>query len=262
MSVDVHASAVVAPGARLGPDVSIGPYAVVGDGVELGRGTSVGAHAELEGPAVFGEENRIFAHAVLGFEPQDLRYRGEATRLVVGSRNRFREFTTVHRGTPSGAGGAGETVIGDDNYFMAYSHVAHDCRVGSGTVFANCASLAGHVEVGDRAVVSAFAAVHQFARIGRSAFVGGYTQCRQDVLPFCKTEGTDAKTYGINTIGLKRQGFPDSEIDALQKAYRFLVKSRLNTSQAIEKIEGELAGSPAVEELVRFIRSSKRGFHK
>jgi UDP-N-acetylglucosamine acyltransferase len=259
VTVDVHATAVVAPGARLDAGVTIGPYAVVGEGVELGRGTAVGSHARLEGPAVFGEENRIFAHAVLGFEPQDLRYRGEPTRLVVGARNTFREFTTVHRGTPKGAG---ETVIGDDNYFMAYSHVAHDCRVGSATVFANCASLAGHVEVGDHAVLSAFAAVHQFARIGRSAFVGGYTQCRQDVLPFCKTEGTDAKTYGINTIGLKRQGLSDGEIEALQKAYRFLVKSRLNTSQAIERIESELAGSPAVEELVSFIRGSKRGFHK
>jgi len=259
VTVDIHASAVVAPGARLGPGVKIGPYAVVGEGVELGRGTSVGSHAQLEGPAVFGDENRIFAHAVLGLEPQDLKYRGEPTRLVVGARNTFREFTTVHRGTPSGGG---ETVVGDDNYFMAYSHVAHDCRVGSATVFANCASLAGHVEVGDHAVLSAFAAAHQFARIGRNAFVGGYTQCRQDVLPFCKTEGTDAKTYGINTIGLKRQGFADEEIEALQKAYRFLVKSRLNTSQAIERIESELAGSPAVEELVRFIRWSKRGFHK
>ncbi|MEO8348559.1 MAG: acyl-ACP--UDP-N-acetylglucosamine O-acyltransferase [Acidobacteriota bacterium] len=259
MSVDVHATAVVAPGARLGRGVTIGPYAVVGDGVELGRGTSVGPHAQLEGPAVFGDENRIFAHAVLGFEPQDVKYRGEPTRLVAGARNTFREFTTVHRGSPSGAG---ETVIGDENYFMAYSHVAHDCRVGSSTVFANGASLAGHAEVGDHAVVSAFAAVHQFARIGRSAFVGAYTQCRQDVLPFCKTEGTDAKTYGINTIGLKRQGFADDEIEALQKAYRFLVKSRLNTSQAIERIESELSGSPAVEELVRFIRGSKRGFHK
>ncbi len=259
MSVDVHASAVVAPGARLASGVTIGPYAVVGEGVDLGRGTTVGSHAQLEGPATFGEQNRIFAHAVLGLEPQDLKYRGEPTRLVVGARNTFREFTTVHRGTPSGRG---ETVVGDDNYFMAYSHVAHDCRIGSATVFANCASLAGHAEVGDHAVVSAFAAVHQFARVGRNAFVGGYTQCRQDVLPFCKTEGTDAKTYGINTIGLKRQGIPDEEIEALQKAYRLLVKSRLNTSQAIERIEAELAGSPAVTELVRFIRGSKRGFHK
>jgi UDP-N-acetylglucosamine acyltransferase len=259
VSVEVHSTAVVSAGARLADGVRVEPYAVVEEGVELGRGTSVGAHAHIAGPAVFGENNRVFPHAVLGLEPQDLRYRAEKTRLVVGSGNVFREFATIHRGTPSGRG---ETVIGDDNYFMAYSHVAHDCHVGSATVFANCASLAGHAQVGDRAVVSAFAAVHQFARIGRSAFVGGYTQCRQDVLPFCKTEGTDAKTYGINTIGLKRQGFPDSEIEALQKAYRFLVKSKLNTTQALERIEREIVGVAPVEELVRFIRESKRGFHK
>lgn len=259
MSVEIHATAVVSAGARLADGVRVEPYAVVKDGVELGRETSVGAHAQLEGPAVFGERNRIFPHAVLGFEPQDVRYRGEKTRLTVGSGNVFREFSTVHRGTPSGGG---ETVIGDENYFMAYSHIAHDCHVGSGTVFANSASLAGHVHVGDRAVLSAFAAVHQFARIGRNAFVGGYTQCRQDVLPFCKTEGTDAKTYGINTLGLKRSGVPDSEIEALQKAYRLLVKSKLNTSQALERIEREVGGSPAVEELVAFIRESRRGFHK
>jgi len=259
VTAQVHPSAVVSPRARLADDVRIEPYAVIGDGVELGRGTSVGPHAQLEGPAVFGEDNRIFAHAVLGFEPQDLKYHGEPTRLVVGSRNVFREFSTVHRGTVKGGG---ESTVGDDNYFMAYAHVAHDSRIGSGTVFANCASLAGHVEVGDRAVLNAFAAVHQFARIGRYAFVGAFTQCRQDVLPFCKTDGVDAKTYGINTIGLKRQGLPDAEIEALQKAYRLLVKSKLNTTQALERIEAELAGSPAVRELVTFIRESKRGFHK
>jgi UDP-N-acetylglucosamine acyltransferase len=259
VSVEVHATAVVSPGARLGEGVRIEPYAVVGDGVALGRGTSVGAHAQIEGPAMFGEDNRIFPHAVLGFEPQDLKYRGERTVLVVGSRNVFREFATVHRGT---ATGRGETTIGDENYVMAYAHIAHDCRVGSGTVFANCASLAGHVEVGDRAILSAFAAVHQFVRVGRFAFVGAFAQCRQDVLPFCKTDGVDAKTYGINTIGLKRLSFPDETIEALQKAYRLLIKSRMNTTQAIERIEKEIVGVAAVDELVAFIRESKRGFHK
>ncbi|HEY3172659.1 MAG TPA: acyl-ACP--UDP-N-acetylglucosamine O-acyltransferase [Thermoanaerobaculia bacterium] len=258
MSVEVHSSAVVSPEARLAERVRIEPYAVVGNGVELGRGTTVGSHAQIEGPAIFGEENRIFPHAVLGFEPQDLKYHGEKTKLVVGSRNVFREFSTVHRGTMTGRG---ETVIGDDNYFMAYAHVAHDNRIGSGTVFANCASLAGHVEVGDHAILSAFCAVHQFVRIGRHAFVGAFAQCRQDVLPFCKTDGADAKTYGINTIGLKRQGFPEGEIESLQKAYRLLVKSKLNTTQALQRIESELSG-PSVEELVTFIRESKRGFHR
>ena len=259
MSVDVHSTAVVSAGARLADGVRIDPYAVVEDGVELGRGTSVGSHAQLGGPAIFGENNRIFPHAVLGFEPQDLKYRGERTRVVVGSRNVFREFSTVHRGT---ATGRGETTIGDDNYFMAYSHVAHDSRIGSATVFANCASLAGHVEVGDRAILSAFAAVHQGVRVGRCAFVGAFAQCRQDVLPFCRTDGIDAKTYGINTIGLKRLSFPDETIEALQKAYRLLVKSKLNTTQALARIEKEIVGVPAVDELVTFIRESKRGFHR
>jgi UDP-N-acetylglucosamine acyltransferase len=259
VSAEVHSTALVSGAARLAEGVRIEPYAVVGDDVELGRGTTVGAHAHLGGPAVFGENNRIFPHAVLGLEPQDLKYRGDRTRLVVGSGNVFREFSTVHRGT---ATGRGETSIGDDNYLMAYAHVAHDCRVGSGTVFANCASLAGHVEVGDRAILSAFAAVHQMVRVGRCAFVGAFAQCRQDVLPFVKTDGIDAKTYGVNTIGLKRQGFSDEAIEALQKAYRLLVKSKLNTTQAIARIEQEVVGVPAVDELVTFIRESKRGFHR
>jgi len=259
MSTVVHPTAVVSPKAELGEDVVIGPYAVVGEGVVLGARTTVGAHASVQGPAVFGEENRIFPHAALGFDPQDVKYRGEPTRLLVGSRNVFREFTTVHRGTPSGKA---ETVIGDDNYFMNYSHVAHDNRIGSRVVMANYAVLAGHVEVGSFAIVGAFNAIHQFCRVGAYAFLGAYTGCRQDVLPFCRTDGLDAKTYGLNTIGLKRNGFSDERIEALQKAYRLLVKSKLNTSQALERIAQELPGEPDVEELVQFIRSSERGFIK
>ncbi len=253
----VHPTAVVAPGAVLGSGVTVGPYAVVGDGVVLGAGSTVGAHASIQGPATFGEANRIFDHAAIGFDPQDLKYRGELTRLVVGSRNVFREFTTVHRGTAGG-----ETVIGDDNYFMNYTHVGHDNRVGSRVVLANSAVLAGHVEVGNYAIIGAFNAIHQFCRVGAYAFLGAYTGCRQDVLPFCRTDGLDAKTYGLNTIGLKRNGFSDERIEALQKAYRFLVKSKLNTSQALERIAAELSGQPDVEELVRFIQTSERGFIK
>ncbi|MEP6768654.1 MAG: acyl-ACP--UDP-N-acetylglucosamine O-acyltransferase [Acidobacteriota bacterium] len=259
MSAEVHATAIVSPSAILGEGVEVGPYAVVGDHVRLGNGTQVGAHANISGPAEFGEGNRIFPHAVLGLEPQDLKYHGEPTRLVVGSRNVFREFMTAHRGTVTGRG---ETVIGDEGYFMSYSHIAHDCRIGSRVVFANCAALAGHVDVGDHATLGAFAAAHQFIRIGNHAFVGAYAQLRQDVLPFCKTDGIDAKTYGINAIGLKRNGFEDDRIDALQKAYRLLIKSKLNTTQALERIATELSGHPDVDDLVLFIRGSKRGFHK
>ncbi len=259
MSTAIHPTAVVSPGAELGQGVRIGPYAVIGDGVVLGARTSVGDHASVQGPAIFGEENRIFPHAALGFDPQDLKYRGEPTRLLVGSRNVFREFTTVHRGTPSGHR---ETVIGDDNYFMNYTHVGHDNRIGSRVVLANYAVLAGHVEVGHHAIIGAFNAIHQFCRVGPYAFLGAYTGCRQDVLPFCRTDGLDAKTYGLNTIGLRRNGFSDERIEALQKAYRFLVKSKLNTSQALERIAAELPGQPDVEELVQFIRTSERGFIK
>ncbi len=257
MSAVVHRTAVVSPGAEFGEGVSIGAYAVIGDGVVLGARTAVGDHASLQGPAVFGEDNRIFPHAALGFDPQDLKYRGEPTLLTVGARNVFREFTTVHRGT-----GTGETWIGDDNYFMNYTHIGHDNKIGSRVVMANYAVLAGHVEIGHHAIIGAFNAIHQFCRIGPYAFLGAYTGCRQDVLPFCRTDGLDAKTYGLNTIGLKRNGFSDERIEALQKAYRLLVKSKLNTSQALERIAQELPGQPDVEELVLFIKTSERGFIK
>ncbi len=255
----VHETAVVSPAARLADDVEIGPYAVVGESVELGPGTVVGAHAQIKGPATLGQHNRIFPHAVLGFDPQDLKYKGEPTRLVVGSRNVFREFSTAHRGTVTGRG---ETVVGDDGYFMAYSHIAHDCRIGSRVILANYAGLAGHVDIGDGVILGAFVGAHQFIRIGSFAFVGAYSQLRQDVLPFCKTDGTDAKTYGLNTIGLRRSGFSRERLLALEQAYRLLIKSKLNTTQALERIEAELAGQEDVARLVDFIRSSKRGFHR
>jgi UDP-N-acetylglucosamine acyltransferase len=259
MTAIVHPTAVVSPDAELGEGVEIGAYAVVGPGVVIGDRTTIGAHAHVEGPAVLGSGNRIFPHALLGLEPQDLKYRGEQTRLVVGKGNVFREFSTAHRGT---VGGHGETVIGDENYFMAYSHVAHDCRVGSRTVLANYAALAGHVDLGDHAILSAFAGAHQFIRIGKYAFVGAYSAMRQDVLPFCRTDGSDAKTYGLNLVGLRRAGFTRERIAALEKAYRLLIKSTLNTSQALERIAAELPDQPDVEDFIEFIRGSKRGFHR
>ena len=260
MSARIHATAAVSPRAELAPDVEVGPFAVIGDDVVLGRGCSVGAHAVLEGPSVFGEQTRIVSHAALGFPPQDLKYKGEPTRLVVGSRNVFREFCTVHRGT---AGGGGVTTIGDDNYLMAYIHVAHDCHVGSRTIFANYAALAGHVEIGDDALIGAFCAIHQFARVGRHAFMGGMTAAPKDVLPFLKTSGADnAKTYGVNAIGLRRKGFSEERIEALGRVYRILVSPKLNTTQAIERIESEFPGNEDASYLVEFIRGSRRGVHK
>jgi len=250
----------VSPAAELAEDVEVGPYAVIGENVRIGRGTVVGEHASIRGPAVIGRENRIFPHAALGGEPQDVHYRGEPTRLTVGDRNVFREFSTVHRGTPTGRQ---ETTVGSDNYFMAYTHIAHDCRVGSHCVFANYAALAGHIEVGDGVVLGAFSGFHQNTRIGDFAFVGAYTMGRQDVLPFCRTDGvTEPKTYGLNLVGLRRNGFSRERIAALEKAYRILVKSKLNTSQALERMDAELPDQPDVARLAEFIRDSKRGFHK
>ena len=259
MTTVVHPTAVVSPDAQLGADVAIGAYAVVGPGVTIGRGTTVGAQAHIEGPTRIGEENRIFPHAMLGGDPQDLKYRGEPTLLLIGNRNVFREFSTAHRGTVTGHG---QTVVGDDNYVMSYSHVAHDCRIGSRCVLANYAGLAGHVDVGDHAILGAFVGAHQFIRIGRYAFVGAYSQLRQDALPFCKTDGTDAKTYGLNVVGLRRSGFSRERLQALEQAYRFLVKSGLNTTQALDRIREEIVDSPDVDELVAFIETSKRGIHK
>ncbi len=259
MTVAIHSTAIVSPEAELDDEVTVGPYALVGPEVRLGRGTSVGAHAQVQGPTTMGQGNRIFPFAVVGFDPQDLKYGGERTRLTVGNRNVFREFCTVHRGT---AGGHAETLIGDENLFMAYSHVAHDCRIGSGSVLANYAGLAGHIDVGDGAFLGAYVGCHQFVRIGDQAYVGAFTVIRQDVLPFCKTDGAQAKTYGINTIGLKRRGFSPERLEALEKAYRILIRSKLNTTQALDRIGTELSGQADVEALVAFIRTSERGFHK
>jgi UDP-N-acetylglucosamine acyltransferase len=255
----VHPTAIVDPRAVLAEGVEVGPYAVIGAGVTLGPGCVVGAHAVIEGPAEFGRDNRIAPHAALGFAPQDLKYRGEETWLRVGASNVFREFSTVHRGT---VGGGGITTIGDHNFLMAYIHIAHDCHIGSHVIFANCASLAGHVSVGDHATLGAFTAIHQFARVGPYAWTGAFTAGRMDILPFVKTSGMDSKTFGINAIGLKRRGFSDERVEALKKAYRILVQSKLNTSQALERIEAELAGQPDVDLLARFIRESERGVHK
>lgn len=255
----IDSTARVSPGAELAEDVTVEAYAVIGDGVVLGPGCSVGAHAVLVGPARLGKGCRIFPFASIGSDPQDLKFKDEPTRLEIGSDNTFREFVTINRGTVQGGG---LTTIGSSNLFMAYAHIAHDCVVGSHTIFANAATLGGHVTVEDHAVVGAFSGVHQFCRIGRHAFIGGYSVVTQDALPFVKTVGNRAKTYGINTIGLERKGFTPEAIKALKSAYRLLFNSKLNTSQATERIEAELAQHEDCRYLVSFIRSSERGIVK
>jgi UDP-N-acetylglucosamine acyltransferase len=259
MSGFVHPMAQVDPGAVLGEGVRVGPFAVIGEGVEIGDGTEVGANAQIYGPTRIGRENRIFPNACIGFEPQDLKFRGEEVRLEIGDRNQFRELCTIHRGT---AKGGAVTRIGSDNLFMAYTHVAHDCQVGSRTIFANNATLAGHVEVHDDASISAFTSVHQFCRVGRHAYVGGYSVVTMDALPFAKTVGLKPAFYGLNSIGLKRKGYDSENIKRLDQALRLLVRSGLNTAQALERIRAELSGDEAVDYLVSFVETAKRGIHK
>lgn len=253
----IHPTAIVDPGAGLAEDVEVGPYSVIGPSVEIGAGSSIGPFTRIEGHTTIGERNHIFGHSSLGTAPQDFKYKGEKTALVIGNDNVFREFITVNRGTP---GGGGVTRIGSNCYFMVYSHIAHDCQVGSEVLFANAGTLGGHVEVGDHAVVGAFSAVHQFCRVGEHAFMGGFTVATQDVLPYVKTVGNrPAKTYGINTIGLQRKGFPPETIEALQKAYRWLTRSKLKREEALQKIESELSLFPEARYLVTFIREARRG---
>jgi UDP-N-acetylglucosamine acyltransferase len=255
----IHPKAVVDESSHIEPGVSIGPYAIVGADVWIAAGTSVGAGAHLQGPTRIGKDNRIFPGACLGFDPQDLKYQGEETTLEVGDRNAFREMCTVNRGTE---GGGGVTRIGNDNLFMAYSHIAHDSIVGNGTVFGNNAALAGHVEVGDGATISAFSGVQQFCRVGREAYIGGFTGLNMDALPFVKTVGVKPACYGVNRIGLERHGFSADVIEALSAALRILTRSGLGLAKALDAIRREHGSVAEVEEMVRFVEGSRRGVVK
>jgi len=257
---EIHAHAVIAASARLGAGVRVGAFAVVGEDVELGDGCILHPHAVVHGPARFGRDNVFFPFSVVGGDPQDFTFRGERAELVVGEGNIFREYVTVNRGT---AKGGGITSIGSGNLFLAYSHVGHDSRVGNNTLFVNGATLAGHAEVEDFATVGAFSPVHQFCRIGRYAYVGASTVVTQDVPPFSRvvTE-RETKSFGANTIGLERRGFDAERIRAIQRAYRLLIRSKLNTTQALAQMRSTLNGSADVDELIRFIESAERGIVK
>jgi UDP-N-acetylglucosamine acyltransferase len=260
VAAKVDSRAVISERAKLAPGVHVGAYAVVGDDVELGENCVLHPHAVVYGPARFGRENVFHSFCSIGGDPQDLKYHGERTILVVGDRNAFRESVTVNRGT---AKGGGVTQIGSDNLFMTGAHIAHDCRVGDHTIFANAATLAGHVVVEDYATVGAFCAVHQFCRLGRYGYIGACTVITQDVPPFARVvDERDTRCYGINTIGLERQGFPRERISAIERAYRLLLRSKLNTSQAVEQMRAELGESADVAELIAFIESSERGLTK
>ena len=251
----VDPTAVVQPGARIGAGTRVGPHVVIGEHVTIGRNCNIGASTVIDGFTDIGDENEIFPMTSIGLIPQDLKFGGEPTRLVIGDRNVIREFVTIHRGT---AGGGGLTQIGDRNLFMAYTHIAHDCHVGNDSIFANAATLAGHVHVGDYATIGAFSGVHQFCRVGRYAFIGGYSVVTKDAMPFAKTVGNRARFYGLNTIGLVRRKFSPDSIEKLRRAYRILLHA--NTSRALAQIE--LDPSLECEEVsyvVEFIKSSHRG---
>jgi UDP-N-acetylglucosamine acyltransferase len=252
----IDPSAHVSATARIGEGTTIGPNCVIGPDVTIGRRCVIGASAVIDGWTEIADDTQIYPMASIGLAPQDLKYKGERTRLRIGSRNIFREFVTINRGT---AGGGGETTIGDDNLFMAYVHVAHDCHVGSHTIFGPHATLGGHVGVEDYANVSAGSAVHQFCRVGRHGFIGGYSVVTKDALPFAKTIGSrPARSFGVNTIGLSRRGFAADTIEQLRRAYRYLLQ--LNTTRALTEIESDPSlASPEVRYLVAFIRTSQRG---
>ena len=249
--------ASVHPSAVVGAGTIVGAHAVVGPHVVLGRRVIVGASAVIEGDTVIGDGTHVFPFASVGLQPQDLKYRGERTTLVIGAGNVIRECVTIHRGT---VGGGGETRIGDRNLIMAYAHIAHDCRVGSDTIFGPGATLGGHVTVEDFAQISAYSGVHQFCRVGRHAFIGGYSVVTKDALPFAKTVGNRATVYGLNTVGLVRRGFSADAVRRLKRAYRYLLTSRLAPAKALELITADPAiASPDVAYLVEFVRSSTRG---
>ena len=256
----VDSRAVISDRAKLAPGVQVGAYAVVGDNVELGENCILHPHAVVYGPARYGHENVFYPFCSVGADPQDLTYHGEPTVLEVGDRNTFRESVTVHRGTEKGGG---VTRIGSDNLFMTGAHIAHDCVVGDRTIFANAATLAGHVSVEDFATVGAFCAVHQFCRLGRYSYIGACTVITQDVPPFARVvDERNTRCYGMNRIGLERHGFLRERLEAIEHAYRLLLRSKLNTAQAVDQMRSQLNGSADVAELIAFIESSERGLTK
>ena len=251
--IDPHA--IVSPLAELAADVAVGPFSVIGPQVRIGSGTVVGPHVVINGPTTIGADNRIHQFASIGDAPQDKKYRGEPTRLEIGDRNVFRESCTINRGTVHDKG---VTRIGDDNLFMAYSHVAHDCVVGCNTVFANCVSLGGHVEIGDWVILGGLSAVHQHCKVGAHAFLAGGAIVTRDVPPYVMVGGNPSVPHAVNSEGLKRRGFTEQQIRSIREAYRTVYRCDLKLSEALERLEASASEQPAVRQFVDFIRSSTR----
>ncbi len=252
----IHQTAVIDPKARLGRNVSVGAYSVIGPGVQIGDDCVIGPHVTIEGPTTLGVENRIFQYASIGADPQDKKYAGEQTKLTIGDRNTFREFVTVNRGTVQDRG---ETRIGDDNWIMAYVHIAHDCLIGNSTVFANGASLAGHVQVGDHVILGGFTLVHQFCRIGRHSFSSMGSSVKQDIPPYVTVAGNPAEPHGVNTEGLRRHGLDRDQVQAVRRAYRVLYKQGLRLEQALDVLRPMAESETVLEPLVEFLSADGRG---
>lgn len=252
----IHPTALVAPDVKLAEGVEIGPYAVVGPDVHIGENTVIGSHVVIEGHTDIGARCRIFQFASIGVQPQDLKFRGEPTRVVIGNDNTIREFVTIHRATVSDIG---VTIMGDHNLIMAYSHIAHNCKLGNHVIMVNAANLAGHIHVEDYAIIGGLTGVHQFTRIGAHCIIGGASAISKDVAPYLLVSGNRAKPHGLNLIGLKRRGFKEGTIRALKDAYRLIFRSSLLLRTAIEKVRNEVEDCPEVRHFVEFIEQSKRG---
>ena len=251
----IDARAIVSPDAQLAPDATVGPFSVIGPQVRIGARTVIGPHAVINGPTTIGADNRIFQFASIGDAPQDKKYRGEPTQLVIGDRNVFRESCTINRGTTHDKG---VTHIGDDNLFMAYSHVAHDCVIGNNTVFANSVALGGHVEVGDWVILGGLTAVHQFTKIGAHAFLGGGAILSRDVPPYLMVAGNPAVPHGVNAEGLRRRGFSDEQVRHIREAYRVLYRSDLKLAEALAQLESLAQEHAEIRTFVDFIHASTR----
>jgi len=253
---NIHETAVVAPGAKLGKNVEIGPYSIIGEHVEIGDNTVIGPHVVIDGWTTIGKDNKIFHGASIGLEPQDLKFDGEKSYLFIGDKNVIRENVTIHRGT---AEGGGETRIGNDNLIMAYCHVAHDCQLGNHIIMSNATNLAGHVIIEDNVVISGMVGVHQFVRIGKMSMTGAHSKVVKDVPPYVLVDGHPAGVNGINVVGLRRNGVPPELRREIKKAYKILYRSKLNIDEAIKKMDQEFDASEEIEHFLRFLRNVQRG---
>lgn len=253
---EIHKTAVIATGAEIAEDVKIGPYSVIGDHVSIDRGTVIGSYVQIEGWARIGRNNKIGNGVSIGLPPQNLDYEGEKTHLFIGDNNIIREYVTIHRGTVEGGG---ETRIGNNNLFMVYSHVAHDCSLGNNITLGNSANLAGHVEVEDQAYISRLVGIHQFVKIGRLSLIGSHSKLSKDLPPYIEVQGHPARVVGVNAVGLRRNGFPGQLRTEIKKAFNLLYDSENNIGQAIEKMDQELQAGEEVEHFISFLKSSTRG---